>query len=204
MTTTTSIPDLDSARRATYYTTIVLREGRSGDFQLVFASQVYGTFFGIYAKLDFTKLSGRLKLNKITFRIINYKGQINIGIDSVDAPLYHPEDHRKLNIIFHLKGYMPPLQDYECDFTQDEIYLEDGSEITFKRNMRDFVADTNHLFEDGAFDSEFYFRDGLFPIEAPVAALEKEIERRYPSDQTIGKRCPWSIVRVSESESWPS
>lgn len=202
MTTTTTIPDLSDAREATYYTTIVLSEGRSNDFQLVFASQVYGTFFGIYAKLDFTRQSGRLKLNKITFRMINYKGQINIGIDKVDPPLRDPEDTKKLNVNFHLKGYMPALQDYECDFTEDEIYLEDGSEITFKRTMHEFVERPDDIFAVGTFDDEFYFRDGLFPIEAPVSDLENKIEAKYPN--RIGKRCPWNIVRVSESERWPS
>jgi hypothetical protein len=95
---------------------------------------------------------------------------------------------------------MPALQDYECDFTGDKIYLEDGSEITFKRTMHEFVEKLDDIFAVGAFDDEFYFRDGLFPIKAPVSAHEIEIESRYPDSPTIGKRCPWNIVRVSESE----
>ena len=202
MTTTTTIPDLKDAREATYYTSIVLSDGRSNDFQLVFASQVYGTFFGIYARFDFTRQSERFKLNKITFRIINYKGQINIGIDAVKPPEYNKNDPKNLNFIFYLKGYMPPLQDYECDFTRDEIYLEDGSQITFKRSMRNFTERPDDTFNMGVFDDEFYFRDGLFPIKAPVSDLEDAIEAHYPN--RIGKRCPSNIVRVSESERWPA
>lgn len=202
MTTTTTIPDLKDAREATYYTSIVLSDGRSNDFQLVYASQVYGTFFGIYARFDFARQSERLKLNKITFRIINYKGQINIGIDAVGLPPYKQKDPKNLNITFHLKGYMPALQDYECDFTKDEIYLEDGSQITFKRTMRNFTERPDDTFNMGAFDDEFYFRDGLFPIKAPVSDLEDKIEAQFPN--RIGKRCPWNIVRVSESERWPA
>jgi hypothetical protein len=160
------------------------------------ASQVYGTFFGIYARFELLKMGNRNKLNQIHFRIINYKGLINIGIDKVKLPPNSGRDPNKISINFILKGYMKPVQDCICDLVDENIFLANGTEITFTRIMSEFVANADDHFNEGAFDEEFYFRDGLFPISAPVSRLEDEIEAQSTSGPKLGKRCPITLIRI--------
>ncbi|MCK5400786.1 MAG: hypothetical protein KAJ28_04060 [Flavobacteriaceae bacterium] len=49
------------------------------DFQSVYASQLYGTFFMIYAKFK-SKQKTKYELENIELKLLNYKGLINLGL----------------------------------------------------------------------------------------------------------------------------
>ena len=48
-------------------------------YHFIYASQLYGTLFAIYAKFDGKNDGKTFEINTITMRLINYKGIINIG-----------------------------------------------------------------------------------------------------------------------------
>ena len=53
-------------------------------YQFVYASQMHGTLFGVYGMFDAQKVSEKqYKITKIKFRLINYKGCVNIGLDAI-------------------------------------------------------------------------------------------------------------------------
>src|SRR5689334_20081329 len=59
-------------------------------YHFIYASQLYGTFFGIYANFAGDKTaSGDYQINKITLRLVNYKGAVNIGFTD-DYPELDP------------------------------------------------------------------------------------------------------------------
>jgi hypothetical protein len=196
MSTPSNYPDVIQARKDTYYTSVVLKNDRKDDFQLLMASQQYGTFYAIYARFGLIMQGPQKKLNNILFRIINYKGLINVGIESIKLPEINNEDSNKIEIDIILKGFMRPLQDYVYDLAPENIFLVNGTQITFHRVLRNFVSDPHQSFNEGAFDEEFHFRDGLYPILAPVADLEDRIEAETSDGMGIGKRCPYSVVRI--------
>jgi len=63
-----------------YTGNILLDKSSNGQFQNLYASQSYGTFFGVYAKFDIVQIKGRqCILNGITLELANFKGLLNIG-----------------------------------------------------------------------------------------------------------------------------
>lgn len=215
MSTKIEIPEVEDARKDTYYTTVVLSEDRVDHFQFVYASQIYGTFFGIYAKFDIRKDGTRAMLKKIRFRIINYKGVINIGITGIKTTYKNPNNNprRVIEFTIKLQGLRNPLLDFIYNPKDNTEFLESGHKLKVGRLLESFVGkDRNDLFNsrgNGAFDEEFYFRDGLFPIDHKTSDLEDEIGREYPelidireypelidnnNHPDVGIRCPKTII----------
>jgi hypothetical protein len=63
-------------------TTVDLAYKGTGDkpvYHFVYASQLYGTLFAVYAKFDGQEADASFIVNSVTLRLINYKGEINIG-----------------------------------------------------------------------------------------------------------------------------
>jgi hypothetical protein len=188
---------VEDARLDNYYTTVVLAGDKAGDCQFLLASQVYSTFFGVYGKFEVENGGTQTNLKKIDFRLINYKGLINIGIDHITHTYDSP--NKELQFVLHLKGLMPLFQDFPYPFPDNGIVLSSDDKITFERKLKTFIQNpegiNEEVFTSGAFDEEFYFRDGLFPIKAPISDLEDRIEDEQ-SRPKIGTRCPKALVKI--------
>lgn len=76
-----------------------LNPENSDDYQFIYSSQLYGTFFCIYAwfNADESRVlpkgeEGVMPVSNINFQIINYKGPVNIGITHINhMPLIDDE-----------------------------------------------------------------------------------------------------------------
>ncbi len=177
-----------------YYASVVLAEDRKDDFQLLIASQLYGTFFGVYGKFIAQCNKGKATVSEVVFRIINYKGIINLGIADIDFK----KIQGRFTFTITLKGLGPIVQSVSFIPSTGPLILDHDTEIIVRRELKPFLDNPKEeIFTSGTFEEEFYFRDGLFPLHAPNAALEKkldEIERKLKAG--IGARCPKGIVRI--------
>lgn len=77
-------------------------------YQSVYSSQNYGCFYEIYVKADFVEEKDTDSLvNQLEFRIINYKGLLNVGFANITQQkdeLYFNEKEGVLGVRFVLQG----------------------------------------------------------------------------------------------------
>lgn len=152
---------------------ISLNPNYEGCWQSVYFSQLYGTSFGLYAKIIFNKKERTI--DKISLRLINYKGVINLGIKSATynskrkrirvEENYSKVDNKYINVIsikLVIQGLnkTTKVNDIIIDFKLPEgtenHYLEiDRSLCSMTEKKDEDITDSN------VFDSEFYYRDGL-------------------------------------------
>jgi hypothetical protein len=77
-------------------------------YHFIYASQLYGTLFSIYAKFDGSPIdAGKFfEINKISLKLLNYKGCINIGFTSHELQL----DEKRENLFFQVRGTSTLIQ----------------------------------------------------------------------------------------------
>lgn len=128
-------------------------------FQAVYSSQNYDTFYQIYCKphLD----TDNEKVNFLEFKIVNYKGPLNIGF--AENPLTKLEnEYNKEDGILGLKLVVKgnsTLDSLKIDVSEKDIIKKNFKGLNIFRileSMYDDVAISN----GGIFDSEFYTRSG--------------------------------------------
>ncbi len=75
-------------------------------YHFVYASQLYGTIFAIYAKFEGAKMEKKeaFRIEKVLLRLVNYKGVINIGFSKKDQIVRKPDDDGIDNLYFVLQG----------------------------------------------------------------------------------------------------
>src|SRR6266496_6182820 len=77
-------------------------------YHFVYASQLYGTIFGIYAKFEpDPEYKGKnYAIKTISFKLINYKGSINIGLTG-----NYEWDDENTTLYFGLRGASVTTED---------------------------------------------------------------------------------------------
>ncbi len=137
----------------------------SGDqrYQLIYTSQVYGTFFGIYAYFNINETT----LDSIRFKLINYKGIINIGIEDITHQIN--ESNKTIEFNITIKG-VSEHQDFP-HLSNNSSAGSGGYSINVPlANIRNYYLEINRKIiplgapgkdtVNNVFDSEFYYRDG--------------------------------------------
>ena len=171
------------------------------NYQAIYNSQLYGTFFSIYAK--FTKVKSAKddmldhhKLEKIDFKIINYKGLLNIGI--VDAgDLENLGDKHKIRLQVQALGgsncISVSCKNYKIKIK--DTFIVERELIKMHRNGEALYA--------GLFDDEFYYREGLpnngeYKERSPKPndTIEPSFLDNTPILKNPGSICPRSISFV--------
>jgi hypothetical protein len=156
-------------------TTVDLNRRETGGkliWQFVYASQLYGTLFGIYANFEHVTNGADLDVTTVRLKLVNYQGVLNIGF-TADEPVYK-EDEAKF--YFGVRGGsivtdLPPFV-----FT-NRIKVERGtpffltfcrmlypmSKFQFPLGERPTPAEVLDADVPGGayFDSEFYCRSGF-------------------------------------------
>ncbi len=141
------------------------------DFQIVYASQLYGTFFAVGAKLELSK--DKKKIEKIHLALNNYKGLYNIGMHK-DTKNCCSHKNKKALITLNLmvdngKNTDKIVRSLSIHMTK-HIPLTQIEELIFTRVVRSITSvelPEEHL-DETIFDSEFYVRNGKY-----IAAIDR-------------------------------
>ncbi|MDW3191053.1 MAG: hypothetical protein R8G66_01775 [Cytophagales bacterium] len=194
-------------------------------FQLVYTSQLYGTFFAVYARFNWTESrpptsEGEKKkyiIQSIDFEVINYKGLINIGIVEVLIPtefLAQLDERlnadkkgtvKAFNLVMrgmggskHSDRSNPRTEVSWPGPDREPLNLEIASDdlIYFKRTIERLHSDGTPE-ENGLFDDEFWYREGTKDtIEKRKPIPELEMPSASTFNFDSGPLCPESKNRV--------
>ncbi|NKI33153.1 hypothetical protein [Croceivirga thetidis] len=156
-----------------------LNKSDSTNHQVIYASQLYGTFFAVSAKLEFN--GSLLKSMKLT--LVNYKGLYNLGL--LDATRTSFElDGGKAKLTLHLSAfYGVHGNGKELTVDCEDADLTNIVEMDVNRQLHSFYQSgdplTQHLFNH-CLDSEFYERDGA--AISPRERMDTKIEEIVHDD----------------------
>lgn len=86
-------------------------QGKVSRFQLAYASQLYGTFFAVYARFNCDRVdTDKMRINRIDFLLFNYKGPLMMKIlPEWEKPVFYPENAdvdatRSLDIVMNVQA----------------------------------------------------------------------------------------------------
>lgn len=154
-----------------------LRKDDPSTNQLIYCSQLYGTFFCVGAKLNVKKN----KLLNMELRLLNFKGLYNIGI--LDQTKFSFEKHGEDYLLtLHLKansqthGNNKPVM-VDCK----EVDISNNPSLFVTRFLHPLYEGDEQL-EQGLFDSEFYVRDGAYVNTNDMMKSENESENNESPD----------------------
>ncbi|WP_350284240.1 hypothetical protein [uncultured Croceitalea sp.] len=166
--------------------------------QAIYSSQLYGTFFMIYAKFT---CQAPYKISAIDLHIFNYKGLIDIGITRAR---YVPETNEKKKIV---GGHI--IVEVKAFHKKHQVLVDMGGKV-YDCPLKGFieverrVAKQSKALNNGFFDNEFYYREGF--ERNSQGGYDQKIQNRTPvpdSDYTLppqgpvgGVICPRSKNRV--------
>ena len=189
--------------------TISLAE-RDNRFQLIYATHLYGTLFGVFARFQTEKIDDdSIKVKMIDFMGINYKGNINLGIKGIKVNEV-VDDVLKIDLIlqadgtgFRTKEFLKPdlpevMQEDEPRPHFDNIIIKKDQSLEVIRTLvpmnidhpdYENLQDEIRAFKDGKFDSEFFIRDGLFVKKKdidPNKVFEQHRPASVPTTSPLG------------------
>lgn len=167
-------------------------------YQLLYNSQLYGTFFSIYGKFTVNE-SGIL--SHVAIKLVNYKGLINIGIKKFHPPKIEEVDLSEelnlvgfeklsLHLVVEVEGFSNKFSD-DCgcdlavDTTNEDFY------VVLSRHLQPMDDDA---LDNRLFDEEFYYRDGLRTI--PVNRVGRDLETGLWDKANPGRICPRGVNKV--------
>lgn len=200
---------MNAIKDLTLVSTVELMNRGDSTYHFVYASQLYQTLFAVYAKFigDPIILPDKRKvfsISGITLKLINYKGNINIGFTSHDAD-WEPDTS---TLTFGVRGISTTV-DKDIEF-EDHIIVEDGKRfpIIFSRvlfplpDFEGYLEDRNGSSVNGSqikseppisqlFDTEFNDRDGIdfYNRELKPGMFD-------PSHGIVGNRCNFSDINL--------
>lgn len=182
----------------------------SKDLQLIYSSQLYGTFFSIYAKINLDNGKTDEKsyhLNSIDLKIVNYKGLINLGM--VRARFKKRRNGGEILIDVQGLGGEPQIN-VECNHVEAPFSKTRKSYLYVERTARPMHGDFGNgvVLNNGVFDEEFYFREGFRPKKNDTSLAGIQLEQDHKAYKVRPKlyeertrvaggfRCPKSINAV--------
>lgn len=163
------------------------------DFQLIYASQLYGTFFAVGAKL----VIKNEHLIGFELCLINYKGLYNLGMASLTKVSFS-KDLATAELTLHLSAFSGTHgHGNSLKINFDPVALASLKKMTVSRKIHSFNNHNNitsHL-QDHCFDSEFYERDGaaIRPRNILDDALDQD-----PNGNSTDKVSPDGVCRTTK------
>ncbi|MFY0686008.1 MAG: hypothetical protein JXQ90_02525 [Cyclobacteriaceae bacterium] len=187
----------------TYSTNVFLHKD-DDRFQFVYGSQLYGTFFSIYAKFIGVPVDDHFLINKILVQGINYKGALNIDIENAYVKEKSDEfdntsSQNALIIGIDVRATInaqPVTEEIIVDNLGSGISVPTDHILLIERKLkRMYQGNSSDLrdraFVGGHFDSEFFVRDGLFIKDHQVPRMDANdtITKHNAEMMTPGVRC---------------
>ena len=157
------------------------------DKQAIYFSQLYGTFFGVYAQPVLN--DSKEHLMAIRLWLINYKGPLNMGIVREKTELPNEDgalilENNTLKFVIYVKALSSVYGESNSVLIPvNNIAIAKIRKIKIFRELEPMNA--NQAFLNEVFDSEFYDRDGNDNISTDL------FDNKSP-----GKRCKTSELLV--------
>lgn len=180
---------MNTTKTINYSTTVVLSPEENERFQAIYASQRYGTFYGIYGKFNIQRIDDAIVLHHIDLELINYKGILNLSIVGAEIDVEARERKRDIPVIL-LKVYVMA----KIDSVESEKQVVLKKPLELKQGMHlSVISETIPLsgsnnkdapFVKGVFDNEFHYRDGL--LNAPRKVTEIDLEEDLEEKNELG------------------
>lgn len=154
--------------------------------QLIYASQLYGTFFAVGVKLNL--VNNDKELASIDLTLVNYKGLYNLGMSDLTKISFSPDGKSAL-LTLHLSAFSGIHGNGKTlNLICKDSNLNKLKSMDVVRQLHTFSNHpdsqmVNHL-NDRFFDSEFYERDGaaIFKrnrMDDRVIEFGKEVKDEY-------------------------
>lgn len=129
----------------------------SNEGQSLYHSQLYGTFFGVYAFIESKDAGDKKVITSMNLQVINYKGVLNIGIEEAK----YNEKSKNVDIVMRAMSNKTgniPVKGIE------KLLVTNGQRLLVKRYLRPIHSDHSSdeiALSNGVFDSEFHYREGI-------------------------------------------
>lgn len=172
------------------------------NFQAVYSSQLYGTFFMIYARFetDYDEDDKAYQLKKAELFLANYKGTINLGI--VQAEFFLDKKSKEAGFKIEVQAlYESKPKDLIVNNIDEKFkFYRGNSNLHIVRKTKrmhqvgKLSANKAPAIKNGIFDDEFFYREG--PIMGDYTALKRTIRPEEWSSKTAfdvgggGYLCP--------------
>ena len=168
------------------------------EFQLIYPSQLYGTFFTVSARLVLNRK--KTKVKRILLSLTNYRGLYNVGMLISTRDSWEFEDETGI-IELNLQAYNGTNN---CKLFREldiplpkKIKVSELKHIFTTRKVKSFSKSpeiVDHLLEE-SFDNEFYARNGKYIAEIQrlddYLPIEDEVQRNK-----AGGMCMTSTTNV--------
>lgn len=173
----------------------ILPTTKTNVWQHIFSSQVYGTFFAIHINL-ITDESEYSKLKTAQFKLINYKGPINIGIDKVDLTA----NKDSIDVIVHVQGLNEKRTSEIKDLPIDIFDPNDMPIINIHRKITPLNSGSDY--KGQVFDSEYYYRDiegdkyDAHEYDREFLSYRDDDDDKPYEGADLSRRCPRGLGRI--------
>lgn len=155
-------------------------------YQAIYTSQSYGTFYVVYAEFTTEEDNDNYYVKNIKLKLVNYKGLINLGIaDATFIPIKDKFDGHSRGALISLTVKAFEHEDFiikNCDATHPFPKL--NSYLKVNRKLLAMHPDKSPI-ENGIFDEEFYYRDGIDPRGKKGLSLQERSNSVNVSDEKI-------------------
>lgn len=180
-----------------YSSNVQFKPEANNRFQAVYASQVYGTFFSIFAKFTVEPVlivnenqetvveEDSVQLTRVDLKLINYKGLFNIELidEKLNIQKATETNTNTETLLLNLKVKAATEDNFN---TTQEIILDSpitinhGTYFSIVRKLLPLSGSFSpeRPYVNGVFDNEFYYRDGL---AKPVRREVTDIDINTPS-----------------------
>ncbi len=175
--------------------------------QEVYSSQNYGTFYSVYLSLESKPGSkpNQIEISNIHFKIVNYKGIINMGIVKVGVRKDETEGYLEFEVQVRAmeRNREFPLVEPNGDPMEIKIDRSKINRVIITRlllpmSTNDFnpALGPNHV-NNAVFDDEFYYRDGL-TFDSSDNERKKRPGMQGGGGNSSGKRCYQLTLKIED------
>lgn len=168
--------------------------------QVLYNSQLYGTFFGIYGVVEAEENGDLYIINSFKLKIVNYKGEINLGL--VDAQFVANDVGGKPmggTLAITVQGmHTTPNDELGVPSLVGEKISKQGASLTVERFLKPLHSNKEPL-KNGVFDSEFHYREGKLisgKTERREFIAKTPPEKFQLATAASGWSCPFSFLWI--------